>query len=158
MLPRIPGLKEVVFCKRIVVLNETFAPVGGPKMGKERKPTSALWHKGIKGSNVPDVASTYISFIRSNRGINDFAFWVDNCSRQSKNWYLFANEVNINEKNAKTIILKYFEPGHTFMSDSFHHKVELAMRQKKRVEDFQDFVDIVNNCRRALVMSFNDFF
>ena len=70
-----------------------------------------------------------------------------------------ANEVNINEKDAKTIILKYFEPGRTFMSpDSFHHKVELAMRQKKRVEDFQDFVDIVNNCGRALVMSFNDFF
>ena len=58
-----------------------------------------------------------------------------------------------------TIILKYFEPGHTFMSaDSFHHKVELAMRQKKRVEDFQDFVDIVNNCGRALVMSFDYFF
>ena len=162
MLPRIPGLKEVVFCKRIVVLNETFAPVGGPKMGKERKPTGVLWHEGIKGRNAPDVASTYISFIRSNRDINDFVFWVDNCSGQNKNWYLFtalANEVNINEKNAKTIILKYFEPGHTFMSaDSFHHKVELAMRQKKRVEDFQDFVDIVNNCGRALVMSFDDFF
>ena len=43
-------------------------------------------------------------------------------------------------------------------ADSFHHKVELAMRQKKRVEDFQDFVDIVNNCGRALVMSFDDFF
>ena len=72
----------------------------------------------------------YISFIRSNRDINDFVFWVNNCSGQNKNWYLFtalANEVNINEKNAKTIILKYFEPGHTFMSvDSFHHKVELA--------------------------------
>ena len=34
MLLRLPGLKVVVFCKRIVVLNETFAPVGGSK--KER--------------------------------------------------------------------------------------------------------------------------
>ena len=32
------------------------------------------------------------------------------------------------------------------------------MQQKKRVEDFQDFVHIVNNCGRALVMSFDDFF
>ena len=86
MLSRIPGLKEVVFCKRIVVLNETFAPVGGPKTGKERKPTGVLWHEGIKGRNAPDVASTYISFIRSNRDINDFVFWVDNCSGQNKNW------------------------------------------------------------------------
>ena len=31
MLSRLPGLK-VVFCKRIVVFNETFAPVGGSKM------------------------------------------------------------------------------------------------------------------------------
>ena len=34
MLLRLPGLKVVVFCKRIVVFNETFAPVGGSK--KER--------------------------------------------------------------------------------------------------------------------------
>ena len=129
--------------------------------GKGKKTNWCPLAWGIKGRNAPDVASTYISFIRSNRDINDFVFWVDNCSGQNKNWYLFAalaNEVNINEKNAKTIILKYFEPGYTFMSaDSFHHKVELAMRQKKRVEDFQDFVDIVNNCGRALVMGFDDF-
>ena len=74
MLPRIPALKEVVFCKRIVVLNETSAPVGGLKMGKERKATGVLRHEGIKGRNAPDVASTYISFIRSNRDINDFVF------------------------------------------------------------------------------------
>ena len=74
MLPRIPGLKEVVFCKRIVVLNETFAPVGGPKMRKGRKPTGVLWHEGIKGRNASDVASRYLNFIRSNRDINDFVF------------------------------------------------------------------------------------
>ena len=45
------------------------------------------------------------------------------------------------------ITLKYFEPGHTFMSaDSFHHQVEQKMQKKKRLEDFQDFVDIVDTC------------
>ena len=34
MLPRLTGLKVVVFCKRIVILNETFAFVGGLKNGK----------------------------------------------------------------------------------------------------------------------------
>ena len=32
------------------------------------------------------------------------------------------------------------------------------MRQKKRVEDFQDFVDIVEKCGKSLVMRFSDFF
>ena len=44
-------------------------------------------------------------------------------------------------------LFKYFEPGHTFMSaDNFHHQVERRMRQKKNVEDFQDFVDVVSTC------------
>ena len=42
--------------------------------------------------------------------------------------------------------------------DSFHHQVEQGMRQRKRVEDFQDFNKIVNNCGKSLLMSFNDFF
>ena len=161
MLPRLPGLKVAVFCKRIVLLNESFAPIGGAKVGKQ-KPTGVLWHEGIKGRSATDVASTYIKFIRENRDIAHFTFWLDNCSAQNKNWYLYtalANEVNSGNNSAKTIILKYFEPGHTFMSaDSFHHQVEQGMRQKKRVEDFQDFIDIVNKCGISLVMNFDDFF
>jgi len=48
MLPRIPGLKVVVFCKRIVLLNETFAPVGGSMKGRKEKSTGVLWHEAIK--------------------------------------------------------------------------------------------------------------
>ena len=62
MLPRLPGLKVKVFCKRIVVFNETFAPVGGSKNGKD-KATGVLWHVGIKGRSAADVASTFVSFI-----------------------------------------------------------------------------------------------
>ena len=48
---------------------------------------------------------------------------------------------------ASSVTLKYSEPGHTFMShDNFHHQVEQRMRQKKNVEDFQDFVDVVSSC------------
>ena len=55
-------------------------------------------------------------------------------------------------------LFKYFEPGHTFMSaDNFHHQVERRMRQKKNVEDFQDFVDVVSTCGQSLVMKCNDF-
>ena len=34
MLPILPGLKKAIFCKRIVMFNETFAPLGGSKNGK----------------------------------------------------------------------------------------------------------------------------
>ena len=54
MLSRLPGLK-VVFCKRIVVFNETFAPVGGSKHGKD-KAAGVLWHEGIRGRLAEDVA------------------------------------------------------------------------------------------------------
>ena len=65
MLPRLPGLKVVVFCKRIVVFNETFAPVGGSKNGKD-KATGVLWHEGIRGRSTVDVVGTFPSFIRKN--------------------------------------------------------------------------------------------
>ena len=73
MLSRLPGLK-VVFCKRIVVFNETFAPVGGSKHGKD-KAAGVLWHEGIRGRLAEDVASTFVSFIRKNRDTKDFIFW-----------------------------------------------------------------------------------
>lgn len=42
--------------------------------------------------------------------------------------------------------LKYFEPGHTFMSvDSFHHGVEKAMKKWPggNMVDFQDFTEVI---------------
>ena len=96
MLPRHPGFKVVVFCKRIVVLSETFTPVGGSKNGKD-KATDVLWHEGIRGRSAADVASTFVIFIRKNRDTKDFIFWLDNCPAQNENWYLYTallNEVN----------------------------------------------------------------
>ena len=43
----------------------------------------------------------------------------------------FANELNSENSSVKNIILKYYNPGHTFMSaDSFHHQVEQGLRQR----------------------------
>ena len=139
-LLRIPGLKVIKFCKPIVLLSEAFAPVGGSMKGQKEKAFGVLWHEAIKGRLAPDVVSTCIKFIRKNRDIIHFIFWLDNCLGQNKNWYLYtalANEVNSENKSGKTIFLKYFEPGHTFVStDSLHHQVEQRMRQRKRVENF----------------------
>ena len=158
MLPRMPGLKVAVFCKRIVIFNETFAPVGGKSWGK---PNGVLWHEGIAGRSAQEVASTYIKLIRSNRDKSSFVFWADNCSAQNKNWYLYtalATEVNRNIGVVYSVTIKYFEPGHTFMSaDVFHHQIGQGMREKKRVEDFQDFQDIVTKKGKSLLMEVGDF-
>ena len=110
MLPRMPGLKVAVFCKRIVIFNETFAPVGGKSRGK---PNGVLWHEGIAGRSAQEVASTYIKVIRSNRDKSSFVFWADNCSAENKNWYLYtalATEVNRNIGVVDSVTIKYFEP------------------------------------------------
>ena len=162
MLPRIPGLKVVVFCKRIVLPNETFTPIEGSMKGRKENATGVLLDEAIKERSTSDVASTYIKFIGENRDIIQITFSLDNCSGVNKNWYLYtvlANDVNSENSSAKTITLKYFKPVHTFMSaDSFHHQIEQRLCQRKKVEDFQDFVKIIDSWGKYLLMSFNDFF
>lgn len=75
---------------------------------------------------------------------------------------MFVQLVNSNQINAQRIILNYFEPGHTFMSaDSFHHLVENELRKAKTVNDFSDFVNVVQKTHgnRTIVkeMKVNDF-
>ena len=96
-LPRIPGLKVVALCKRIVLLNETSAPNQGCMKEWKEKATGVLWYEDIKGISVPDVVSTYIKFIRENHDIVNFIFWADICLGKIKNCYLYtvlANETN----------------------------------------------------------------
>ena len=86
MLPRLPGLKVAIFCKRIFLFNETFALLGGKRRGKAN---GVLWHEGIAGRSSEEVASTYVKVIRSNRDKHKFTFSADNCSSQNKKWFLF---------------------------------------------------------------------
>ena len=67
MLPRLSGLKQAIFCKRLVLFNETFAPVGCWNKSKTLKPTGVLWHDGIKSRSGEDVASAFIHFIRKKK-------------------------------------------------------------------------------------------
>ena len=53
-------MKVVVFCKRIVIFDETFAPVGGSKNGKD-KATGVLWHEELRIRSEANVASTFLS-------------------------------------------------------------------------------------------------
>ena len=52
--------------------------------------------------------------------------------------------INCNDIKAKTITLKFFQPGHTFMSaDAAHSRIEREMKRIGKVYDFDDFVTCV---------------
>lgn len=146
MLPRIDTFKAALFCPRLVTYNETFVPLGNFKKGQV---FAAVWHEGISGRKQEDIASTFRAFFLSQRDAEHIILWLDNCSAQNKNWCFFTflvSMVNSLDISATTIELKYFEPGHTFMSaDSFHHFVEQSMNKKGKIYDIKDFVDAVEN-------------
>ncbi|KAL2089719.1 hypothetical protein ACEWY4_014407 [Coilia grayii] len=149
MLPRMPSVKSAVFTRRISAYHETFAPVG--KKTNKNKTISVVWHEGIAGRNVKEIASAYGAALEKERDIKHIVYWVDNCSAHNRNWCLLSSLVSLVNSDVistEDITLKFFEPGHTFMSaDSFHHGVEQEMRQRQGggVYDFEDFVSVVAN-------------
>ena len=144
-----------MFTRRIILFNETFAPAGG-----HGSPLGYVWHEGIRGRNDEDIASTFIKFLEQHGDSSTLVLWADNCTAQNKNWTLYAALLHyVNQNNPlKTLTLRYFEKGHTFMSaDSFHKNVEEAMTGKGKLYDFQDFVDCVDTFGTAIEMQPTEF-
>ena len=82
---------------------------------------------------------------------------TDNYSAQNKCCTMFTTLcwlVNRENVQVDRIIIKYLEPGYTFM---FHHKVELGIKRSKKLDDFQDFVQAVQKVGTPLVMQPTDF-
>lgn len=152
MLPRLDTFKEIIFTPRIIVFNESFVPLG---KSSNIYPLAVIWHEGIRGRSKSDIISTYYAFFCHNRDVKSITIWLDNCSSQNKNWSLicfFIYIVNSSEVALENLVVKYFEPGHTFMAaDSFHHQVELSLKRKKRVYDFNDFVNVVKDANSSRV-------
>lgn len=142
MLPRMPGVKTTVFTKRISAFHETFASIV-KKSSTKRKSISVIWHEGIAGRKAEEAASAYVKALQHECGIKHAIYWVDNCTAQNQNWCpLSALVAVVNDSTSalEDVTLKFFEPGHTFMSaDSFHHGVEKEMKKRPAVLDFEDF-------------------
>jgi len=158
MLPRLPGVKTCVFTRRLVAFHETFAPIG--KLSK-RPIVSVLWHEALSGRNAEDLASVFIKFMQYLRDVRHFIFYVDNCGAQNKNWTLFtALTAVVNfDSGPDSVILRYLEKGHTFMSaDSYHAKVESSLRKMKNVYDYNDFATVVERRGAKVInMAYKDF-
>lgn len=146
MLPRIDQFKEAIFTRRLTVFNETFAAVS------KGSPTFAvLWHEGVSARNDEDISSAFYQFLMETRDAEEIVFWLDNCGAQNKNWTFYSmlvTLVNSDEIQANKIVLKYFQPGHTFMSaDSCHSRIEKEMKKMQKVYDFNDFVFCVRKAK-----------
>lgn len=144
MLPRMPGVKVAVFTRRITAFHETFATVS-KKSGGKRKNISVVWHEGIASREAEEVASAYVAALRKERDVPHVVYWMDNCATQNKNWCLLTTLVSVvnDQTTAITdVTLKYFEPGHTFMSAD---SVEQQMKRQPGgvVLDFDDFKSVV---------------
>lgn len=134
MLPRAEMFKEVLLIPRIVAFNESFVPIG--KNRSNLKPLAVIWHEAVAGRKTEDIISAFYAFLLKNRDRKQVTIWLDNCSAQNKNWTLLSfclHIVNSPEVHLTTLVLKYFEPGHTFMSaDQFHHQVEKSLKKKQK--------------------------
>ena len=109
MLPRIPGVKTIALIKRIIAFHETFATVGT----KSTKPNiSVVWHEALAGRSASEIASCFEAILKLERDIIHHIFWLDNCSDQNKNWWLFSAVVTLINPpiiQSTKITLKFFK-------------------------------------------------
>lgn len=153
-LPRLEGFKSVIFSQRLLVFNESFAPVGA--YARSFPVSACIWPESINGRTANEILSCFFKVIKKYAHLKTITLWLDNCSSQNKNWTLFQHIVlvmNSNELQVERILFKYLESGHTFMAaDSFHAAVESKMRHE-RVVTFENFKSAVGKakkkCRRT---------
>ena len=148
MLPRLHMFKNVLFTQRIIAFNESFVPLGSKQ---ELRLFAVIWHEAIAGRKREEIISAFHAFFTTYRDTPHIVLWLDNCAAQNKNWGLLSYlvyRINSNETRTETVELNYLEPGHMFRSmsaDSFHHRVELSIKQRGKIYDFTDYEQCVKN-------------
>lgn len=153
--------KNSYFVSRLVVFNETFAPLHQHDTAN----ICVLWHEAITGRTAADVASTFFNILQnSKREVMTFIFWADNCCAQNKNWILFSSLIILMQQSwsPETVTFKYFEPGHSYMrADSVHGNIGRKLKKTEEVLDMNDLEELIkksdnkNECRR---LSEHDFY
>ena len=115
VLPKLTTKKHL-FVNRLVTFNETFA---SKTPGKPDY--CILCHEAIAGRKSPDVASAFLQLIRLCNE-DHICLWLDNCSSQNKNWYLFTGVAqSVNTWGAETITIKYLVHIHSSRCNTWKH-------------------------------------
>ena len=165
LIPILPH-KAAFFTPRIIVFNETFSPLmkkGSGSKGNRDKPVAVLWHEAIAGRDAEDVAAAFWRYLSHNRDKRIVTLYVDNCSAQQKSW-VFATVmitfVQQPDNATEKVTIKYLESGHTAMSaDASHQVVQKKLARARNIDDYQDFVGLVEESgMRVMQMTETDFF
>jgi len=157
LLPRLPTHKVAIFCPRLIVMNETFASVGGKKDN-----INVVWNESTAGRSAKEVSCAFMKFLKIIDSEEHLSLWLDNCSAQNKNWTIFSLMVHsVNTLKFKTITLKFFEKGHSFMaSDSVHASIEKKLKKTGNVYDFEHLLECIRTSgskNKAISMAVSDF-
>lgn len=161
-LPRLEGLKTIIFSRRLLAFNQTFAPVG--KYTRSFPVNACTWDESTAGRSANDIISTFHRVIDQYKETRKIVLWLDNCAAQNKNWGLFLHLIlliNSNDIQVEELTLKFFESGHTFMAaDSYHAAVEKAMKSSPPVTfpDFKYDLQVAQKNVAVLDMHPEDFF
>lgn len=122
---------------------------------------SVLWHEGVAGRDVSDVASAFIRHILTQRDTQQIVIWPDNCTAQNKNWMLITGllqTVNNPAGSLQKITLKFLQKGHTSMpADAVHQVCCKGLKRRKVVADIEDIKDAIEPSSRLIEMRPEDF-
>ncbi|KAJ8945522.1 hypothetical protein NQ314_009197 [Rhamnusium bicolor] len=137
---------------------ETFATLN---KNSSKKSYCVLWHEALSGRKAEALVDSILRVISEERDVSEFIFWADNCTGQNKNWVLYTaliTEVN-RPTGPKEIRIKYLTKGDTHMSaDGIHGNIEQKLGRKRNVYDFQELVEVIENCRKNVnVLKLNQF-
>ena len=168
LLPYMTGNKLCAFTSRLVCFHETFAPLGDQKQKTGKQQVRAvLWHEAIAGRSAAEVTSVFVTALGDLvEDAPNVVIWMDNCSSQNKNWYLFTTMVRVlNGVNSlaglQSVTFKYLETGHTFLScDSFHGLVERRMRKLGKMFNFHDLESAIQTAGggpKTIPLEYTDF-
>ena len=80
------SLKEYFFKRKLILFNETFAPMGEKK---DQETLVVLWHEGKAGRRDFNIVTAYYHFmlalIAANEGKKTLTIFGDNCAAQNMN-------------------------------------------------------------------------
>ena len=137
--------KETAFNRRLTVFHEALAPLGDATA--EKPVISAIWHKAVAGRSGCEVTAVVLRLLSAPQLPSDeydhLVIWLDNFAGQNKNYLLFStlyNAIRTGIIPFFTLTLKFFVPGHSFMSaDAFHAAVERNIKKNPVLLNIRGF-------------------
>nr|CAH7730724.1 unnamed protein product [Callosobruchus chinensis] len=109
-----------------------------------------MWYQCIGNRGASEIGSCLLLFIeaRIRKGVNEFAFYSDNCAGQNRNKYLFSLYNYLSQKYKIKIRHTFLEKGHTQSEgDSVHSVIEKAARNVP-VYTPEQWYTLVRTCKR----------